>query len=46
MTALGIEPVAFWLVAQYLNQLHHHVDIFLPTVRQKQISKKINPQYN
>jgi hypothetical protein len=25
MTSLGIEPATFWFVAQYLNQLHHHV---------------------
>jgi len=25
MTLLGIEPVTLWLVAQYLNQFHHHV---------------------
>jgi hypothetical protein len=25
MTPLGIEPTTFWLVAQYLNQLHHPV---------------------
>ena len=37
LTPLGIEPVTFWLVAQYLNQLWHHVHIFLPSVRQKQM---------
>ena len=25
MTPLGIEPVTFWLGAQCINELHHHV---------------------
>jgi len=25
MTSLAIEPATFWLAAQYLNQVCHHV---------------------
>jgi hypothetical protein len=41
MTPLGIEPVTFWLVAQYLNQMRHQVHIFLPSVRQKQMKENM-----
>jgi hypothetical protein len=30
MTSLGIEPATSWFVAQYLNQLHHHVHAYSP----------------
>jgi hypothetical protein len=29
MNQLGIKPATFQLVAQYLNQLHHHVPPYL-----------------
>jgi hypothetical protein len=28
-----IEPATFWLVAQYLNQLCHHVPLFMASSR-------------
>jgi hypothetical protein len=27
MTPSSIKPATFWLVAQYLNQLHHHLPL-------------------
>jgi hypothetical protein len=41
MTPLGIEPVTFWLVAQYLNQLRHHVHIFVTSVGQNQMEENV-----
>jgi len=38
MTPLDIESATFWLVAQCLNQLHHHVNH--PPLRQE--TKKLS----